>query len=197
MSQELILVENESKNLEQALAEEMNQAIKHFERELAKIRTGRAHTSLVEDILVTCYDGQAPMTLKSIAAVSAPEARLITIQPWDKGVTANIEKALLTSDIGVTPINDGEIIRLQLPEMSTTRRHELAKSLGKRLEECKIRMRNIRKDFNNLIRDAKKDKTISDNHCHRLGVVLQNLTDEWIKKADALNEKKEKEITTI
>jgi ribosome recycling factor len=197
MIQELILVENESKNLEQAIAQEMDQAIKHFERELAKIRTGRAHTSLVEDILITCYEGQAPMTLKSIASISAPEARLITIQPWDKGVIANIEKVLLASDIGITPINDGEIIRLQLPEMSINRREELAKSLSKRLEECKIRMRNIRKDFNNLIRDAKKNKTISENFFNRLGDILQSTTNEWIKKSDVLSEKKEKEITTI
>lgn len=197
MLQELILIENESKNLEQAITHEMDQAVKHFERELAKVRTGRAHTSLVEDILVTCYEGQAPMTLKSIAAISAPEARLIIIQPWDKGIIAKIEKALRTSDIGITPVNDGEIIRLQLPEMSISRREELAKSLGKRLEECKIRMRNIRKDFNNLIRDAKKNKTISENFFNRLGDILQNITNDWIKKADALSEKKEKEITTI
>jgi ribosome recycling factor len=192
----LILTENEPKPFEAAMNEEMTLAIKHLERELAKIRTGRAHTSLVEDILVTCYNG-APMPMKNVASVSAPDARLITIQPWDKGVLSEIEKALTNSQIGITPVNDGDMIKLVLPEMSSTRRDELAKILGKKVEECKVSIRNTRKDFNNFIRDAKKDKKISENFFTRLSDVLQKITDTYVENAEKLSTKKEQEIKSV
>lgn len=191
----LTITENDSKGFQNNLEQEMQKPIKHFEGELIKIRTGRAHTSLIEDVMVTAYGNIAP--LKQLAVLSAPEAKLLTIQPWDPTIIDAIEKAILNSDLGVTPINDGKIIRIQLPEMSSTRRDELIKILGKKLEECRVSVRNVRRDFNNFIRDAKKDKLISENFFSRLGDILQDITDKYIKQAEVLAEKKEKDIKTI
>ena len=192
----LILTENEPKPFETAMHDEMSLAIKHLERELAKIRTGRAHTSLVEDILVSCYN-ESPMPLKQVASIAAPDVRLITIQPWDKGVLGDIEKAITTSQIGIKPVNDGEMIKLVLPEMSSSRRDELTKILGKKVEECKVAIRNVRKEFNNFIRDAKKDKKISENFFTRLSDLLQKITDSYVESAEKLSAKKEQELKSV
>lgn len=196
MALDIQLTENDLKGFQKPMEAEMDKVIKHFEGELIKIRTGRAHTSLVENIEVAAY-GQAPMALKGLAVLAAPDARLITIQPWDASIIPDIEKAIQNSEIGITPRNDGKIIRLQLPEISTERRDELVKVLGKKLEECKVSLRNVRKDFHNLIRDAKKDKTISENFHNRLEDELQKVTDRFSAKADELANKKKKELTTI
>jgi ribosome recycling factor len=173
--------------------DEMAKSIKHLESELIKIRTGRAHTALIENLPVSVYGG-APLPLKQVAACAAPDARLLTIQPWDTNVIGEIEKAISNSDLGLSPQNDGQIIRLTLPEMSSSRREELVKILHKKVEECKIAIRNVRKDYNNLIRDAKKDKTISENFFNRLSDILQEVTDRFCKLADDKGEKKAKEI---
>lgn len=192
----ITLVENDPKPFKTGMEAEMNKAIKHFEGELIKIRTGRAHTSLIDDIPVAAYGG-TPMPLKQIASITAPEPRLLVVQPWDANVMQDIEKAILASDVGLTPINDGKIIRLTLPEMSTNRRDELVKILHKKLEECRIAVRNVRRDFNNLLRDGKKDKVISENFFSRLSDVLQEVTDKFIAQAEQLATKKEKEITSF
>ncbi|MFI5333349.1 MAG: ribosome recycling factor [Candidatus Babeliales bacterium] len=192
----ITLVENDPKPFKTGMETEMNKAIKHFEGELIKIRTGRAHASLVDDIAVACYGG-SPMPLKQIASITAPEPRLLVVQPWDANVMQDIEKAILASDVGLTPINDGKIIRLTLPEMSTNRRDELVKILHKKLEECRIAVRNVRRDFNNLLRDGKKDKVISENFFSRLSDILQEVTDKFIAQAEQLAAKKEKEITSF
>lgn len=196
MAHEIILKENDIKSFQTPMEAELEKAIKHFEGESLKIRTGKAHTSLLEDIQVSTY-GQEAMPLKSMAILTAPESRLITIQPWDAGVINDIEKAIKNSDLGVNPVNDGKIIRVQLPQMSSARRDELVKVLNKKLEECRVAIRNIRKDFNNLIRDAKKDKKISENFFNRLSDVLQKITDKYIEKAEQLSKKKEMEITSV
>ena len=196
MKIDLVLEENNTNSFQKSMDAEMDKPLKHFEKELLKVRTGRAHTSLIEDIPVACY-GQAALPLKSFAALAAPEARLLTIQPWDPANIADIEKAILTSDVGLTPINDGKIIRIQLPEMSSSRREELLKTLGKKVEECKVSMRNVRKEYNNLMKDAKKDKKISENFFNRLNDLLQTITDKFCAKADDLAEKKKKDITTV
>lgn len=190
------LIENDIKSFQKPIESEMEKAIKHFERELIKIRTGRAHTSLIENILVSCYN-QPAMPLKNFAALAAPEIRILTIQPWDTSIISDIEKAILNSNLGVTPVNDGKIVRLQLPEMSTTRREELVKVLGQKCEDCKVAIRNIRKDFNNLIRDTKKNKIISENFYNRLCDVLKKITDIFSDKVDLMATKKKEEITTI
>lgn len=193
---EITLVENDSKSFEKAMQDEMSKAIKHFEGELLKVRTGRAHTSLIEDVQVSCY-GAAAMPLKNLASLAAPESRLLTIQPWDAGIIADIERAIRTSDLGLMPINDGALIRIQLPEMSSTRREELIKILSKKLEECRVSIRNIRKDFNNIIRDAKKDKVISENFFNRLSDLLEKITGNFIDKAEQTAHKKEQDIRTV
>lgn len=189
------LEENNIKPFKTAMEDEMSKSLKHFEGELVKIRTGRAHTSLIEDIKVVSYGASTP--LKQVAALAAPEARLLTIQPWDTGIIGEIEKAILASDVGVTPLNDGKLIRLVLPEMSKARREDLSKVLNKKLEECRVSIRNIRKDFNNLIRDGKKDKVISENFYNRLCDVLQEVTDKFIATAEEKSNHKLKEITTV
>jgi len=193
---ELVLVENDTKTFETALSAEMDKSIKHLEGELIKIRTGRAHVSMVDDIKIIVYGGQT-MALKGVATLGAPESDLITIQPWDASIIPDIEKAIMASDLGVKPQSDGGIIRLQLPKMSTARREELVKIVGKKIEDCKIAVRNIRKDFNNIIRDAKKDKTISENFFNRLEDSLQKVTDSFTTKAETMGEKKRVELTSI
>jgi len=193
---EFNIEENNTKTFETALDTEMINSIKHFEGELIKIRTGRANTAMIEDIKVACY-GQAPMPLKTLAVLGAPDSRLLTIQPWDASIIQDIEKAISESGLGLAPENDGKIIRLRLPEMSTSRREELVKILHKRLEECKISIRNIRKIFNNIVRDHKKDKKISEDFSHRLDDSLKKITDKFTDKAEQLCVKKEQEIRSF
>lgn len=183
------------KQFEKAVETEMDKSLKFFEKELIKIRTGRAHTTMIEDIRVMAYGNAMP--LKQVAALSAPEANLLIIQPWDKGVMSDIEKALATSDLGVTPLNDGNVIRIQIPRMSTQRRDELVKGLHKKLEECKVALRTTRKDFHTLIREVEKGKKISEDYSKRVLDALQKVTDKTIESADKLAQKKEEEIKSI
>ena len=192
---EITFQEGDSKSFENLLKEHMEKPIKHFEKELLAIRTGRASTSILEAVRVECYDQLMP--LKDIATLSAPDSRLLTIQPWDKSLIGNIEKALLASDLGVTPINDGNIIRIQLPQMSAARREELVKVLGKKTEECRVSIRNIRKDFHNEVREAEKKRIVSEDFAERLSTLLQKITDQFVEKADALSEKKATEIRSV
>jgi len=193
---DIVLIENDIKSFQKPMEAEMESPMHHFERELVKIRTGRAHTSMIEDIPVSCY-GQDAVPLKGLAAVAAPDSRLLTIQPWDTSIIPDIEKAIAVSGIGITPATDGKIMRLRLPEMSSDRRDELTKLLHKKLEECKVAIRNVRKDFKNIITDAKKDKKISENFHNRLADVLQEITDAYVAKAENLAKKKETELATV
>lgn len=183
--------DNPSK-FEQPLRAEMQKHLEFFEKEMQKLRTGRANPSLLEDITVLCYG--SVMRLKDIASITAPEAQLIVVQPWDQSNLEAIEKAISQSEVRVTPSNDGSIIRVPLPPMSAARRDELSKTLGKKLEECKVAIRNVRKDFNNFIRDGEKNKTISEDIAKRLQTILQKATDDATQKADTLADKKDKEI---
>lgn len=190
---DLHLTDQNQKEFEQKATQDFEKIIQHFEKELITIRTGRAHPSLVEKVQVSCY-GSSTMELRQIAAISTPEARMIVIEPWDKGVINDVERAIQNSDLGVNPVNDGNVIRIVLPEMSSDRREELIKVLGKKLEEARVGIRNIRKDYNNLIRDSLKNKSISEDHSRRLTEVLQKITDTYIKKCEDIAAKKEKDI---
>lgn len=190
------IAENNIQSFKAPMETEMDKAVTHFERELVKIRTGQAHTSMVEDLLVSCYE-QPTVPLKTMAALAAPDRRLITIQPWDASIIDDIEKAILSSGLGFTPVNDGKIIRIQLPEVSSERREELSRLLGKRLEEAKVSIRNVRKEFNNLARDAKKNKNISEDFSNRLADVLQETTNMYIKKVEELAGKKEHSLKSL
>ncbi|MCL5436667.1 MAG: ribosome recycling factor [Candidatus Dependentiae bacterium] len=180
---------------EQAVRTSMLKHIEYFEKELAKLRTGRATPALVEDIHVQCY-GNA-MRIRDVASITTPEAQLIVIQPWDTNNLEAIEKAIGQSELHVTPQNDGTLIRVPLPPMSAARREELVKTVGKRLEECKVAIRNERKEFNNLIRDLQKAKSISEDIEKRLQTLLQKVTDDLTSKADEVAGKKEREIKSL
>jgi ribosome recycling factor len=179
-------------DFQKALSPEMEKHIKHFQKELVTIRTGRANASLVEDLLVECYGSK--MKLKELGSITTPEARLIVIQAWDKSLLNEIEKAITSSGLGLNPVNNGDLIRIQLPMMSSERRDELIKVLNKKLEECKAHIRNTRKDFQNSVRDAEKKKVISEDFQKKLLDILQKETDKFIAEAEKISSKKEDEI---
>ncbi len=190
------LVENAStKPFEKLIETEMDNHLKHFDKELIKIRTGRAHPSMIEDIKVNCYGSIMP--LKDLAAISAPDVQLLVVEPWDKSIINDIEKAISNSDVGLTPVNDGNLIRLALPRMTSARRDDLVKVLSKKLEDCKISLRNVRKDFHNFIRETEKNKKISEDTSRRLQDILQKITDRFTELADKLSKKKEDEIKQL
>lgn len=190
----VILQEGVVGPLDKYTQEEMVKCLKHFEHELTGIRSGRAHPSMVETLKVSCYGGESELPLKNLASVSIPDARTIMIQPWDATTLPDIERCIRESDSGFTPVNDGNIVRIQLPEMSNDIREKLSKTLGKKLEECRVSIRNIRKNINNFIRDEEKKKTVSEDFAKRLNDLLQKHTDEYIKKVEVLAQKKEQEI---
>lgn len=192
---EIAFQEGDSKSFEKLLAGEMDKAVKHFEKDLATIRTGRASTALIENLRVECY-GQF-MPLRELATLAAPEGRLLTIQPWDKSAISSIETAIQNSDLGLTPANDGSIIRLQLPQMSASRREELVKLLGKKTEEARVAVRNVRKEFHNELREAEKKRLISEDFAKRLSVLMQKVTDQFIEKIDQTSDKKAVEVNQI
>ena len=184
------------KAFENSVKPEMDGALKHFEKDITAIRTGKAQSSLVEDLKVECY-GTSFSNLKDIASIATPNTSLITIQPWDTGLVAAIEKALLNSQLGVTPQTDGNLIRVELPKMSVELREELIKLLGKKLETAKVSIRNIRKDIQNLIRDKEKSKAVSEDFVKRLNKALQDITDNFTNLIDAAAAKKKTEISSI
>ena len=188
----LVFTEGNPKEFELATRAAMQAPLQHFEKELATLRTGRASTALVADLRIDCY-GQL-MPLRDIATLSTPDARLIVIQPWDRSNIELIEQAINQSELGLTPANDGAVIRLQLPMMSTERRAELVKQLGKKTEECRVGIRNVRKEFHNQVREAAKDASLSEDFAKRLTDLLQKITDEHIAKAETLASKKEAEL---
>lgn len=174
------------------LRERMDKVIEHLKNEFLAIRTGRAHPGLVSDIKVDYYG--APTPVKQIATVSVPEGRQIAIAPFDRSALKLIEKAILASSLGVTPQNDGEIIRVNLPELTRERRVELTKLVGKYSEEGRIALRNLRRDSNDILKKKEKDSEISEDDLKKYTKEVQDVTDEYIKKIDEVLKAKEKEI---
>ncbi|MBW1771414.1 MAG: ribosome recycling factor [Deltaproteobacteria bacterium] len=170
----------------------MENTIEALDREFKKIRTGRASTALLDGIKVDCYDTQMP--LDQVASLSVPENRLITIKPWDQSVIGEIEKAILKSELGLTPMNDGKIIRIPIPPLTEERRKELAKLAKKMAEESKIAARNHRRDANDLFKELKNDKEISEDDMYKNQDEVQKMTDDFIKMIDEVTTEKEKEI---
>ena len=162
------------------LKDRMEKTITALERDLKKVRTGRASTALLDGIKADYYG--TPTPLNQMASVSVPEARLIIIQPWDTSVIGDVEKAILKSELGLTPMNDGKIIRISIPPLSEERRKELVKVVKKMAEENKVAIRNIRRDANEMLKDLKKDKDISEDEQFRAQDDVQNVTDEFIRK---------------
>lgn len=180
---------------ETTLKNEMQKQIEFFDKELKKLRTGRAHTSLVEDLIVQCYGN--PMRLRDVASITAADSQSLVIQPWDQGNIASIESALQEASLGVSIQNDGTLLRLRMPPMTSEQRETLVKTMLKKLEDCKVAIRNVRKDYNNWIRDLEKGKTVSEDTAKRLQTLLQKITDQFTEQADSISSKKEKEIRTV
>jgi ribosome recycling factor len=170
----------------------MGKVIEALKKELKRVRTGRASLSLLDGIKVDYYWTLTP--LNQLATLAAPESRLITIQPWDTTVIKEIEKAVLRSDLGLTPSSDGKILRIAIPPLTEQRRKELVKVVHKISEEYKVSVRNLRRDANELIKDIKKDGKISEDDAFKSQEKIQNITDDHIKLVDECYKEKEKEI---
>jgi len=174
------------------LREKMAKTVEAIGKDFKKIRTGRASTALLDGIKVDCYETQMP--LEQVASLSAPEPRLLTIQPWDQSIIGEIEKGILKSELGLTPMNDGKLIRISIPPLTEERRKELAKLARKMAEESKIAIRNHRRDANEMFKQMKNDKDISEDEFFKAQDEVQKITDEFIEKIDAVTREKEKEI---
>jgi ribosome recycling factor len=172
--------------------ESMGKSIASLKKELNRLRTGRASLSILEGIKVDYYGTLTP--LNQMATLAVPESRLITIQPWDVSVIKDIEKALLKSDLGLTPSNDGKIIRIAIPPLTEERRKELVKVVHKMCEDYKVSLRNIRRDSNDLLKSMVKDGEISEDDGFKSQDKIQKITDEQIKLIDECYKEKEKEI---
>jgi ribosome recycling factor len=173
----------------------MDKVLEAMARDLSRVRTGRASVALLEGIKVECYGTTMP--LSQVASLAAPESRLLTIQPWDTSVMGDIEKAILKSDLGLNPANDGKIIRLPIPALTTERRKELVKMVKKMEEEAKVALRNVRREANEDFKEMKKEKLLAEDDAHRGTEEVQKITDDFIKKAEAQGTDKEKEIMSF
>ena len=176
----------------QETKDNMGKSIEALENELKRVRTGRASLSILEPIRVDYYSTLTP--LNQMASLSVPESRLITIQPWDVSVIKDIEKAILKSDLDLTPSNDGKLIRIAIPPLTEERRKQLVRSIQKKSEEFKIAVRNIRRDSNEMLKSLKKDGEISEDDAFRAQDQVQKITDEHIELIDDIFKEKEKEI---
>jgi len=173
----------------------MGKAEEALKRELATIRTGRANTGLVDHIRVDYYGSPTP--INQLATVAAPEARLLTIQPWDRKALGPIEKAIQKSDLGLNPTNDGMLIRLAIPQLSEQRRKELTKLVQKRTEESRVATRNIRRDGQDEFRKLEKAKDISEDEHRRAADQLQKMTDQTVASLDRIAHQKETELLEV
>lgn len=172
--------------------QKMTKTIDVLKKEFTRLRTGRASTSLMEGIRVNCYETQMP--LDQVASISIPESRLITVKPWDQSIIGEIEKSILKSELGLTPMNDGKIIRIPIPPLTEERRKELAKLARKMAEDGKISIRNHRREANELLKELKQEKEISEDDMYKGQDEVQKVTDEFIKNIDDVTGEKEKEI---
>jgi ribosome recycling factor len=176
----------------QETQDNMEKVIGALKKELKRVRTGRASLSLLDGIKVDYYGTLTPVN--QLATLAVPESRLITIQPWDATVIKEIEKAILKSDLGLTPSSDGKIVRISIPPLTEQRRKELVKVVNKICEEYKVQVRNARRDANEMIKDLKKDSEISEDEAFKAQEKVQKKTDEFIKVVDDCYKEKEKEI---
>jgi ribosome recycling factor len=173
----------------------MDKAVEDFRKEMASTRTGRASVHMLDGVTVDAYGSQMP--LNQLANVSAPEPQLITVQSWDVSLIGAIEKAIRSADLGLNPMNDGKLIRVPVPALTEDRRKEMVKHLHKVLEEHRTAVRNIRRDGNDLIKKAMKDKKITEDEERGALEQMQKLTDDEIKKMEELSQGKEKEVMSI
>lgn len=176
----------------QDMESSMEKAIGAYEKELSRLRTGRASPALLEGIRVDYYG--TPTPINQTASINIPESRLIVIQPWDKGTIEAIQKAIQKANLGLSPTNDGTVIRISIPPLTEDRRKELGKLAKKMAEECKIAVRNIRREANDSLKKLEKDKKISEDDLHRATDEVQKSTNEKVEQVDQIMEAKQKEI---
>ncbi|MBI5042713.1 MAG: ribosome recycling factor [Nitrospirae bacterium] len=181
--------------LKKKMTDKMEAALNVLKKEFATIRTGRASLSLLDGVKVDYYGNTTP--LNQVATLAVPESRLITIQPWDPKVIEAIEKAILSSGLGITPANDGKVIRLPVPPLTEERRKELVKLAKKMAEDARVAIRNIRRDINEEVKKIEKEKKISEDESRKSLEDIQKTTDQYIKKIDDILKKKEEEIMEV
>lgn len=177
------------------LSEKMDKSINALKSEFTSIRTGQANASLLDRIFVEYYGSRTPVT--QVASVTVPEARMLVVQPWDKSLLKEIEKAILQSDLGLVPMNDGNLIRMAIPQLTEERRKELVKVVNKKSEEAKVAVRNIRRDGNVFLKKEEKNRDVSKDIIKDTEDKIQKLTDKKIKEVEAVTERKIKEIMSV
>jgi ribosome recycling factor len=175
--------------------EKMDKTVTALQNELKKIRTGRAQVSMLDNVKVNYYGNMSP--LNQVAAISAPDAKTLMIAPWEPSLLKEIEQGIIKSDVGMAPINDGKVIRLKVPELTEERRKELVKQTKKIVEDARVAVRMARRDANEEVKKAAKDKAASEDEQKKLETQIQKMTDDFIKKIDAIADEKEKSIMTI
>ncbi|HLL80560.1 MAG TPA: ribosome recycling factor [Ktedonobacteraceae bacterium] len=173
----------------------MQKAVEALKQDITSIRTGRASSALIERITVDYYG--TPTPINQVASISVPEARLLVIQPWDRKLLTDIEKAIQKSDLGINPNNDGQVIRLAIPPLNEERRREMVKTLHKKLDEHKVAIRNVRRDAQDKFREREKKKELSEDELKRSTERLQKLTDRYIDEMDKVGKSKELEILEV
>ncbi|WP_291560232.1 MULTISPECIES: ribosome recycling factor [unclassified Clostridium] len=183
------------KEIVKTIDEKMNKTISVLKNELSSMKAGRANPKMLDRIEIECYGSMMP--LNQVAGVSAPEPRVLLIQPWDKGSIKEIEKAILKSDLGLNPSSDGSIIRLIIPELTEETRKNLVKSIKKVGEEAKVAVRAIRRDANDKIKALKKDNEISEDEAKKAEENIQKETDKFVKEIDKILEAKENEVMSV
>jgi len=178
-----------------SVKQNMDKAVEHVRREFSSIRTGRASTALLDGISVDYYGSTVP--LNQIANLSVPDAKLLLITPYDKGGLGSIEKAILKSDLGLTPNNDGKVIRIPIPELTEERRKDLVKVVKRLAEDSRISIRNIRREANDQVKKAEKNGEVPEDESHRIRDEVQKVTDGYVKKIDDILKAKEEEIMEV
>lgn len=182
-------------NIKKDTEKKMEKSVDALNRELAKIRTGRAHPSLLESIKVSYYDSMTP--INQVATVVIEDARTLTVTPYDKSMVAKIEKAIITSDLGINPATTGEVIRVPLPPLTEERRKDLTKQMRGEIENSRVSIRNIRRDANQAVKDLLKKKEITEDVDRKTQDEIQKLTDKYIKVVDKISADKESELMQI
>ena len=173
----------------------MKRAIEAFQRDLSRVRTGRANLSLLDGIKVDYYG--TPTPLNQVASLNVADARLITVKPWEKNMIPVIEKAIRSSDLGLNPVADSELVRLPIPPLTQERRKELVKQIKKMTEEARVAVRGARRDANEMLKEAEKDGEVSEDAAKLTGKKIQDLTDRYVAQVDEVAERKEKEILEV
>ena len=182
-------------NIKKQSAEKMEKAIQVLKKDLASMRAGRATPALLEKVTVSYYGSEMPVN--QLASISAPEPRLLVVQPWDKSALAEIERAILKSELGLTPTNDGNVIRIPIPPLSEERRKDMVRLLHKMAEEGRISVRHARQEANKEIKQRQQDHEISEDEAHRQLEEVQRITDEYVARIDELMDAKEAEVMEV